>query len=400
MQKFNLFIVALFLAVFMGCTTICRVTQEKNRVSEVYNNFCRTKVGDLREHLFSVNWDDQGSELVLRGEVDDQRLKSLFISELHSRGVEVIDQIRVLPDSVVGAACWGLVNLSVANLRSGARHSAEMGTQALLGTPVKVLDRKGSWYRVQTPDRYIAWVDAAGISTKTQEEMDRWRGSSRIIITADYGYVFSNPKQQVRVSDLVMGDILEVKMAISDGWKVVFPDGRTGFVRKECAEDFAHWSKNTHPTAQRVISLGKSFMGRPYLWGGTSTKAMDCSGFVKTIYFNNGIILARDASLQTKHGGLVETSNNWKQLQPGDLVFFGKPASKGTHESVTHVGMYIGDSEFIHCAGKVKINSFDSTRDNYSNYRSISLIRGRRVLSSPDVEGIIKIAHDCWYFQR
>jgi gamma-D-glutamyl-L-lysine dipeptidyl-peptidase len=133
----------------------------------------------------------------------------------------------------------------------------------------------------------------------------------------------------------------------------------------------------------------------PYMWGGSSSKAVDCSGFVHIVYFMNGIILSRDASLQALHGLAVDISDGWHELQVGDLLFFGSVKNSKPH--VTHVAIYKGDSEFIHSAGRVMINSLDSTRSNFSSYRKNTLLSARRIIGSEGSPGIVAVRDHDWY---
>jgi len=129
----------------------------------------------------------------------------------------------------------------------------------------------------------------------------------------------------------------------------------------------------------------------PYLWGGTSSKAVDCSGFVKSVYFLNGYILARDASQQINYGQKIELEI--EKLQVGDLLFFGRL----TPRSVTHVGMYIGNTEYIHSSGMVKINSLDSTRLNYKDYGTNCWLGAQRFINQASSEGLIPVSEHPWY---
>ncbi len=101
-------------------------------------------------------------------------------------------------------------------------------------------------------------------------------------------------------------------------------------------------------------------MGIPYLWGGSSPKGADCSGFVQSVFFRNGLILQRDASLQALHGLNVDISDGYDRLKKGDLLFFGSLVNNLPH--VTHVAIYLGNKEYINSSGRVMINSLDSTR--------------------------------------
>ena len=88
-------------------------------------------------------------------------------------------------------------------------------------------------------------------------------------------------------------------------------------------------------------------MGTPYLWGGTSTKGVDCSGYAKLIYYYGGVIMTRDASAQFKYGEEVSIEKPLESLAPGDLLYFG--SARDGKKNITHTGMYIGGGRFIHC---------------------------------------------------
>jgi cell wall-associated NlpC family hydrolase len=124
-------------------------------------------------------------------------------------------------------------------------------------------------------------------------------------------------------------------------------------------------------------------MGVPYLWGGTSTKGVDCSGFTKTVYFQHGLILPRDASQQVHVGSLVDENRNFSSLEVGDLLFFGRKTEDGA-EKVIHVGMWIGNGQFIHASGDVHISSMDSLSDNFDDYNYNRYLRTKRILGYTD----------------
>jgi cell wall-associated NlpC family hydrolase len=138
-----------------------------------------------------------------------------------------------------------------------------------------------------------------------------------------------------------------------------------------------------------ILSIPHKMMGSPYLWGGTSIKGADCSGFTKLAFYSQGIILARDASQQARYGEPVDFSNR-NNLQPGDLLFFGRSAQR-----ITHVGIYLGNGDFIHCSGRVHISSIDPTDPKYVPTRNN--VAARRILNSLGTEGIVRVKDHPWY---
>ena len=86
-----------------------------------------------------------------------------------------------------GAQQWGVVDISVCNLRRTAHFDAEMVSQALLGTPVHILgisDNGNPWPQVQTPDGYTGWVHYAAITILSQEAYHEWNAAPKVVVTA------------------------------------------------------------------------------------------------------------------------------------------------------------------------------------------------------------------------
>ena len=132
------------------------------------------------------------------------------------------------------------------------------------------------------------------------------------------------------------------------------------------------------PEAIRLSSL--LFYGTPYRFGGSSSHALDCSGFVQKVFRANGIELPRDSRAQAKYGYKVSLS----ELKPGDLLFF-----KTYKQDVSHVGIYIGDGKMIHAArrgGGVKISSI------YDPYYIQRFLFAKRVIEAKGKEKADPIA--------
>lgn len=372
----------------------CNVSNRK----EAENIICKFQVEnvtDRRETIFDISAAFEKGKTVIKGETDNLELKDQLLEAL--KPLKFTDEISLLPGSTVGEKIFGLINLSVANLRSKPTHSAELASQAILGTPVKILKKQNGWFLIQTPDKYISWVDAAGIEPITEEQLTKWKQLKRIIYSGDNTTVYETENMKIPVSDITMGNLVEETSRNYRAINVRLPDGRTGFTPKENWMDFEHFKNTVKPDTTQLKQMAIRFTGRPYLWGGTSARAMDCSGFIKTLYFMNGIILARDASLQTKYGNLVDTQKNFTALQTGDLLFFGRKGTPEQPEKITHVALSLGGTEYIHAAGKVKRNSFNSKSKVYSKPRINSFVRARRIIGATEQDGTQQLKNHPWY---
>ena len=282
----------------------------------------------------------------------------------------------------------GIVNESVINLRTFPKYSAEMGTQALMGTPVHILKTAHGWSNVMTPDGYTAWTSEESVQKMSQLEFNAWKTAPKIIVSNYFTVLRSKPSESAEVvSDVVWGDILCYQGQKGKYIQVLLPDGRMGFLLKTFAKPFNEWFDSHQPTAANIIETATHFIGFPYLWGGTSIKGMDCSGFTKTCYYLNGVILPRDASQQALTGENIDISKDFNQLKPADLLFFG--SKKENKEHVTHVGLYIGNGMFIQSAGTIHISSLLPGNTLYDEFNAKRLLRAQRLLTRIDIDSSI-----------
>jgi gamma-D-glutamyl-L-lysine dipeptidyl-peptidase len=235
---------------------------------------------------------------------------------------------------------------------------------------------------VQTPDQYISWVDRGAITMMNKDQMEHWKTASKVIYTRAYGSIYAEANEEsATVSDVVAGCVLELLEEQNDFYKVQFPDFRQGYVSKREANIYNQWVAGLNASEDNLVKTSKRFMGIPYLWGGTSFKGVDCSGFTKTVYFLNGIVLPRDASQQVSIGETIDKTGNWNELKAGDLLFFGEKREDGS-ERVVHVAMWIGNGEYIHASDKVRVGSMIATSANYDEYNAKRYLRAKRILKT------------------
>lgn len=336
---------------------------------------------DGRVALFQVEYSFADKNVMLRGVTTSADAKRALTDGLTSKGYRLMDCLRVVPDSAaLEGRTWGIVNVSVCNLRSSADFSSEMMTQGLMGMPVRVLEKDG-WYRIQTPDKYIAWVHRVGIHPVTHEELVAWNKAPKVVVTSHYGFVYSQPKVGTQpVSDVVAGNRLKLEGTKGAFYRVAYPDGRQGYLPKELAMPEAKWRVQIKRDAASIIATAHTLMGVSYLWAGTSSKGVDCSGFMRTVLFMHDILIPRDASQQAYVGEHIDIAPDFGNLQPGDLIFFGRKATAERRERVVHVGMYIGNKRFIHSQGDVRISSFDPQDELFDEYNLGRLLFATRVL--------------------
>lgn len=383
--------------ILVSCQTSrqASTTQEfKSQTEALIETVRQQYVPDRRDNVFEIKAVETDGRLVLKGYTSVPEAKNELLS---LAGQGVIDSIVTLPDASLGDEVYGVVNVSVADMRTGADYSEEMATQLLLGAPLRVLQRQG-WWRVKSAENYVAWTTGSAFKRMNKEEFNKWTEAPKVIFTDTYGFSYEQADEnKARHADLVFGNMLKLEGEQGRFYKVSYPDGSPAFVLKSQSKKFDEWKRTVKLTENSIVEKALTLKGIPYTWGGTSTKMLDCSGFSKTVMLMHGIITLRDASQQANTGIPVDISEGYGNMRPGDLMFFGRKGQDGRKDRIRHVGIYIGDGEFIHEAGTVHISSLDPSKPNYDSLNTREFIRARRLIGAVNTDGVWEIDHNPLY---
>ncbi|MDT0685544.1 C40 family peptidase [Autumnicola psychrophila] len=380
----NIKLLGLFL-LFVTISCDQKEENSENKAEETIAEVRQEFAPDKRVALFDIQAEKREDVYILKGESNLPEAVNNLKEKLEAENVNFRDSIKILPQEEMEDMKHGVIKISVANLRGEAAHSSELVTQATLGTPVKVYKKEDNWYLIQTPDDYLSWVDGGGVQIFSDTGFEEWKSSEKLIYLQPFGNSYAEADEASGVvSDLVAGAIFELSGEENGYFQVEYPDGRTAYIQQNEAKKYMDWLENLNPEGEDLIATSKKLMGLPYLWGGTSAKGVDCSGYTKTVYFLNGMVIPRDASQQVNTGKLIDSTRNFENLIPGDLLFFGRPATDSTSERVVHVGMWIGNNEFIHSSGSVHVSSVAKEAPNYDDFNYNRYLRTKRLL---DQEG-------------
>jgi hypothetical protein len=277
-----------------------------------------------------------------------------------------------------------VIEFSTSYLRLQPDYESPLETQELMGTVVEIVGESGYWREIISPQPYKAWCTDQGLVEMSTEELKAYEAAPKVIFNELYGHIYMSPSDKAEtLCDLVGGNILRFVGKKGKWTQVMLPSGKTGYVQSKFLKKHEGFrsiamgegsAESISPeTTEAIIAQAEKLLGVPYLWGGMSAKGVDCSGLVRISHIMNGILLPRNASQQIKCGERVPLD----QLQRGDLVYFGTPATDDKPMRVTHVGIYLGNNKIIHSSHRVRINSLiPGDPDYYENaHRLIAATR-------------------------
>lgn len=118
----------------------------------------------------------------------------------------------------------------------------------------------------------------------SKERYDEWNRAEKIVVTSHYGFAYEKPDESSQpVSDVVAGNRLKWEGSKGHFYKVSYPDGRKAYISKSISQPETKWRASLKQDVESIIATAYSMMGVPYLWAGTSSKGVDCSGLVRTV---------------------------------------------------------------------------------------------------------------------
>jgi cell wall-associated NlpC family hydrolase len=214
----------------------------------------------------------------------------------------------------------GICVVTVAPVRAENSDRAEIVTEILFGESADILEVNKNWTKIKMHyDGYEGWMDTKQIKHVTEEHLTNRKVT---LITENFASIMTN-------------------------------DGRTLLSMGSEVEYAAVASRRSHNLRESIALTAKEFLNVPYLWGGKSFFAVDCSGFVQLVFKIHNIKLPRDTYQQAEVG---EVLSFVEESQPGDLAFFENSEGK-----IIHVGIMLENQKIIHASGKVRIDTLDSS---------------------------------------
>lgn len=273
--------------------------------------------------------------------------------------------------------CQGAFGLYAAKTTgSSVNLRATQGGSVLTSLPVNakvaVIDNDGEWYKVAAYGMtgYIKGNYIAGLP-----DCDFTLGTATVTCDTSVN-VRSAPGTGSEVLASVDNGGLVWVTGVKDGWYKVTVDKISGYMSPEYvyingempkSMTSRNDSSDANGLRQEVLDYAASFLGTPYVYGGSTPSGFDCSGFTSYVYKNTVRSIPRTATQQRN----ALTNVSMDELKPADLVFFG------SNGSITHVGIYAGNGQFIHSPHTGSSVKYDTLWSGNYNRRFVS---GGRVI--------------------
>ena len=250
------------------------------------------------------------------------------------------------------------------NVRKDPNTSASVITK-LSNKRVSVLDKSSGWYKISFEGK-TGWVSNDYIKVLST------KGS---INANGVNFRESASTSSKVISSLKKGTDIQILDTLTE-WHKIKVGSKVGYVSKKFVSSAVNSTKTSRSTEAatfvseddnsqvgRVIAYAKKFIGVKYVYGGKSPSGFDCSGYVGYVFKNFGVSLNSSASSMYSNGTKVSKT----ALRAGDLLFFDASSRKSAG-AIDHVGIYLGNNQFIHAStsnGKVLIQSLSAYRGTY-----------------------------------
>mgnify|MGYP002679978891 CR=1 FL=1 len=227
------------------------------------------------------------------------------------------------------------------------------------GTTVAVTNNSSEWYKVIV-DGKEGYVSGSYLTGTTATDFSV--GSGKVSCSSTVNLRAEANTSSGILASLANGTAVTLG-AKENGWYKVTVNGKSGYIKADyittSVSSSANMASYSGLSAKRtaVLDYAAKFLGVPYVYGGSTPSGFDCSGFTSYVYKNTVCSIERVAQAQFD----TTTRVSRDELLPGDLVFFGSSAY-----SISHVGIYVGDGQFIHAPHTGDVVKYDSLSGSYA----------------------------------
>lgn len=308
----------------------------KNDIEQSIHKACQ-QFADGRFHLCTIQLvSATARRITLAGTVLDEATLTAVTDHLYSQHPHAeIDTTAVTilrqPDPTRLT-----VNVPITDLRGGPGWASEQYSQLFNGETVEYLREDGRWVLVRQADGYLGWMYRPYLDMAAPAEATH-------LVGEPVGLLRQTPQADAPLVSRVLGGTAVTVSRNEAGWAyLALCGGLAGWLPADQLRSRSALPQKPDAIRQQLITDARQFTGVPYLWGGSSSYGLDCSGFVQLVYRLAGLTLPRDADLQMADGRTLEPP-----FQPGDLLFFGE---SGGHRHISHVGMSLGGWQMIHAS--------------------------------------------------
>lgn len=287
---------------------------------------------------------------------------------------------------------YGEINAYCVNMRSGPSTSSSIVTQAYEGAKAYILGIDNGWYQViykgdicyvrsdlldlteypyenrdsSNSPQYYKHGKSLGTQPDPSESAPSGEGSENsgsqqtpvsgtAVVNASALYLRAKATTASKALDKAYRNETVTLLAQESDWYQVIYDSQEGYMHGDYLTIV-----ETISEGQKIVNCAKQYLGTPYVWGGSSPSGFDCSGFVQYVIRQCGYSIGRTVTQQWNYG----TKVNKEDLQPGDLVFFVNTYTSG----FSHIGIYVGDGEFIHSSSNGGVKYSDLNSNYYSSH--------------------------------
>ena len=264
--------------------------------------------------------------------------------------------ITTITASAVNYIGVGTVTGNAVNVRAGAGVNHTVIATAFAGGKLKAVEQANGWTKVELADGNFGYISSDYISVEAGNGQKGFVTGTVVNVREGAGIDYKV------IGSVSYGQSVDVTGS-ENGWFSIAYNGTTGYV---FGEYITFEQLYTQTMADKILTEAKTHLGKPYVYGGSGPYSFDCSGFTSYVYRQLGYYLNRTAAAQYSNGTYVSKEN----LQPGDLVMFGRGY-------INHVGIYIGNNQFIHAENArtgVVITSLDAS------YYASTYAGARRIL--------------------